>query len=106
MKKVAYGYADAPWGRFNVGDGALRELGMTPLEVHPATYVLRDTGQMAAGLCMQVECGTSARPEQEMDALGKYMQRLKVGKFRTDELACAGAQVAREENGDDKLSQN
>ena len=105
LKKVVYGYADAPRRWFNASDEVLKELGMTPLEVDPATYVLKKNGDLQAMLCMHVDDGVFTCSEEGMEVMQRYMQRFTVGKFKMDNFTYTGVVVSRLEGGRISLSQ-
>ena len=105
LKKVVYGYADAPRRWFNASDEVLKELGMTPLEVDPATYVLKRNGDLQAMLCMHVDDGVFTCSEEGMEVMQRYMQRFTVGKFKMDNFTYTGVVVSRLDGGRISLSQ-
>ena len=105
LKKLVYKLADAPRRWFNASDEVLKELGMTPLEVDPATYVLKRNGELQAMLRMHVDDGVFTSSEEGLEVMHRYMQTFTVGKFEMDNFTYAGVVVSRLVGGRISLSQ-
>ena len=102
---MVYRYADAPRRWSNASDEVLKELGMTPLEVDPATYVLKRNGELQAMLRMHVDDGVFTSSEEGLEVMHRYMQTFTVGKFEMDNFTYARVVVSRLEGERISLSQ-
>ena len=99
LKKIVYGYADAPRRWFVESDTQLRNLGFTPTDLDPATYTLREDGELEAIVCMHVDDGFVMCSEKGMRKVALYMDRFKVGSFKSEEFVYTGVKTARGTSG-------
>ena len=105
LKKVVYGYADAPRRWFVAADAELRRLGFQPTRVDPAAYSLSLEGAVCAILCLHVDDGLVACNAAGWAVAKKFTDRFKVGKLACNDLVFLGLAIRKNECGAIVVSQ-